>query len=113
MHAALVFMREKRGNSKQSDCVGTGHCPTLKFQYGTSYGTRTKEILQDLKQKQIIGKPRPAYRYNNEHDRAVLQPIERTKGQTTDPASETRNRAPRYIIGYTGYDSNCFACYSC
>lgn len=81
----------------------TGHCPTLKFQYGTSYGTRTKEILQDLKQKQIIGKPRPAYRYNNEHDRAVLQPIERTKGQTTDPASETRNRAPRYIIGYTGF----------
>ncbi|XP_026676060.1 uncharacterized protein LOC113465605 [Diaphorina citri] len=26
----------------------TGHCPTLKFQFGKCYGTNTKEIIKDL-----------------------------------------------------------------
>ncbi|KAK5642039.1 hypothetical protein RI129_008206 [Pyrocoelia pectoralis] len=81
----------------------TGHCPTLRFQYGKSYGTETKEILHDLRDKEILNEvQRHRYR-EHEFNKPALVPIPRSKGQAKDYALEPLNRCPKYILGYTGF----------
>lgn len=81
----------------------TGHCPSLRFHYGTCYGTKTKEILQNLRDsnviRQIVRDPYRPHEVNN----AILKPIIKTKGQMKDYSLNSKYRAPRYIIGYTGF----------
>ncbi|GJQ77156.1 hypothetical protein Trydic_g14834 [Trypoxylus dichotomus] len=81
----------------------TGHCPTLRFHYGTCYGAKTKEILAELRDKSVL---QDVHRIPYRHDdpgKMILRPIERIGGQMRDYALATKYRCPKYIIGYTGF----------
>uniref|UniRef100_A0A1Y1LF43 Ciliary microtubule inner protein 2A-C-like domain-containing protein n=1 Tax=Photinus pyralis TaxID=7054 RepID=A0A1Y1LF43_PHOPY len=81
----------------------TGHCPTLRFQYGKPYGTETKEILHDLRDKEIFNEVQ-RHRYREDDARKIaLVPISRAKDQAKDYALDPLNRSPKYILGYTGF----------
>lgn len=81
----------------------TGHCPTLRFHYGKGYGTKTKEILQDLRDKGVYNEvARHRYR-EDDPGKVILTPIERKKGQTKDFALDALNKSPKCILGYTGF----------
>ncbi|XP_017779785.1 PREDICTED: protein FAM166B-like [Nicrophorus vespilloides] len=75
----------------------TGHCPTLRFQYGTSYGAKTKEILQEMK--------------NHQHENGgpcfgstVFEPtIRKERAQMENLSPPYKTKPYRYIIGYTGF----------
>ncbi|KAF5281088.1 hypothetical protein FQA39_LY17894 [Lamprigera yunnana] len=77
----------------------TGHCPTLKFQYGRSYGSNTKDILRNLREKEIY-KEVHRHRYReNDPGKVILTPVSHTK----DFAMEPFDRCPKYILGYSGF----------
>ncbi|KAJ3663853.1 hypothetical protein Zmor_008074 [Zophobas morio] len=82
----------------------TGHCPTLKFQYGRCYGTNTKEILKELRTKKIFqGVQKDKYRAQD-YRTPILEPIVKSKGQFRDYyAVDFKHKAPKYITGYTGF----------
>ncbi|CAH1367258.1 hypothetical protein MTP99_008509 [Tenebrio molitor] len=81
----------------------TGHCPTLKFHYGRCYGTKTKEILKDIRTKKIFQDVHKENYRSQDYKTPVLEPITRSKGQFRDYGLDYKQRAPRYITGYTGF----------
>uniref|UniRef100_A0A8D8Y8T6 Protein FAM166B n=1 Tax=Cacopsylla melanoneura TaxID=428564 RepID=A0A8D8Y8T6_9HEMI len=74
----------------------TGHCPTLKFQFGKCYGTNTKEILKDLYDIGVLHK----YSYTPLEDQTKLESLLRSPDNRR-LGSKARTRP--YILGYTGY----------
>lgn len=105
----FVPLTEKERNERftqNSKCFipgYTGHCPTLRFHYGTCYGAKTKEILAELRDKQVLQDvQRQPYR-QNDPGKAILRPIERIGGQMGDYALDNKHRCSKYIIGYTGF----------
>ncbi|KAF5269934.1 hypothetical protein FQR65_LT05733 [Abscondita terminalis] len=81
----------------------TGHCPTLRFQYGKSYGTNTKEILKNLREKEIYHQVQ-RHRYREEDaGKVILTPASRNKTQTTNIPLQAYRKCPKYILGYTGF----------
>ncbi|KAK9752927.1 Protein of unknown function (DUF2475) [Popillia japonica] len=81
----------------------TGHCPTLRFHYGTCYGAKTKEILTELRDKRVIQDVQSQPYRQNDPGKAILRPIERIGGQMRDFGLDNKYRCPKYIIGYTGF----------
>lgn len=78
----------------------TGHCPTLRFQYGKSYGTNTKEILHNLREKEIYHE---VQRHRYDPGKSLLTPILHNKNQAKDLSLEPYKKCPKYILGYTGF----------
>ncbi|XP_022900660.2 ciliary microtubule inner protein 2B-like [Onthophagus taurus] len=84
----------------------TGHCPTLRFHYGQSYGSKTQEIISELRDKRVLQDAQPHnYRVSDPGQIILrpLKPIERTQGQTKDYFDDIKHKYPKYIIGYTGF----------
>lgn len=101
----------------------TGHCPTLRFHYGKSYGAKTKEILQvhtcttcisntynyvifkELREKQMLYPSSEIHRENHYINNSILKPLHNFNKYKiqTPPAINKDEQFPKYISGYTGF----------
>lgn len=59
-------------------------------------------FLKDLRDKGVIQEAKLTRYRENDPGKIVLRPIKDEKDQTRDYALDSRYRAPRYMIGYTG-----------
>lgn len=73
----------------------TGHCPTLKFQFGKCYGACTREIIQTLTSSGII----------RQQSKTNL-----LSGEQFSNSKEYRT-SRKYILGYTGYIPGMYRCH--
>lgn len=80
----------------------TGHCPTLKFQFGRCYGTDTKDIIKKLREENVIKDTKVEYRSDDPTKPLVLTPIKKSQDQAADHAEEIMRKESHCILGYTG-----------